>query len=366
MNYIEGSDGYLEDVMTSVIEWLESVRYIDAGTWGHWKYSSSMTRPYGLIPSIIAIRIFAVFDKLNDIPEKEKQDAVNYFQSQQDPSDGFFKDILVGEKELVENPRHAWPDIWGQMNAKDALELLDAKPLYPMPSNVFADLSSSDIRNELLSWDWEKRPWLVGERFHRALDAFCLKAENKVSSLIESAFRIVEEEIFSPGDGMPSKRGCKDINQLCGGIFKLLVTYKQFERPFPFPERAIDSILAMQKSNAEFADGGMCMNWDAVWVLWLMDKQLTGTYRHQDIADAANRLAAMLMREYRKSDGAFAFCGKVSLPVHHSVKIGESLAVSDMLGTLMCLYCLAYADDLNGKLNLKAHPHLEQLIFLRW
>ncbi|OGV50061.1 MAG: hypothetical protein A2017_02735 [Lentisphaerae bacterium GWF2_44_16] len=363
MNSIEGTNGYLEEAMKGTLDWLEAVRCKDY-SWGRWKYSSVMIRPYGLIPSIIAIRVLAVLDKLNDIPQRLKQEAVKYFQSQQDASDGFFKDKLVGEKELAENHHHTWPDIWGQMDAKDALDLLGAKPLYPMPSDVFVDLASPEMEEEILSWNWQ-RPWLVGERFFRAVEAFFIRNGKRITPPIEKAFEIIEKEVFSESDGMPSKKGCSDINNHCGGVFKLMVTYKLVGRPYPFPERAIDSLLAMQKTNAEFADGGMCMNWDAIWVLWLMDKQSKSKYRHNDIAVAADKLAAMLMKDYRKADGAFAFGGKLCLGVHHSVRIGQALPISDMLGTLMCLYCLAYADDLNGKLNISSNPHVDKLIFMK-
>ena len=363
MHYVEGTNGYLEKAMEGTLEWLEAVRCKDGG-WGRWKYSSAMTRPYGLIPSVIAIRALAVLDKLNDLPDRLQQDAVAYFQSQQDSSDGFFKDALVGAKELVENPHHAWPDIWGQMDARDALDLLEAKPLHPMPPQVFVDLASPRLAEEILSWDW-LRPWLVGERFFRAVEAFYVKNGQKTTPPIENAFNIIEREVLAETDGMPSKRGCTDTNNHCGGVFKLLVTYKLVGRDYPFPERAIDSVLAMRKPNAEFADGGMCMNWDALWVLWLMDRQLRSQYRHADVARAADSLAAMLMRDYKKPDGGFAFGGKLSLAVHHSVRIGEALPISDMLGTLMCLYCLSYADELNGKLAIDANPHVDKLIFLK-
>lgn len=361
---MESSNGYLAEAKAGVLDWLESVRYKESSEWGRWKYSSSMTRPYGLIPSIIAVRILAVLDSLRDVPGESKLEAVQYFQSQQDASDGFFKDELVSEKDLVENRTHTWPDIWGQMDAKDALELLEARPLYPMPSKAFVDLSSPDLKDEILAWDWRK-PWLVGERFFRAVEAFYIRNGCRSSTAIEMAFEVIEEEILSEYDGMPSKRGCDDIDNHCGGVFKLMVTYKMMGRLYPFPEQAVDSLLAMQRDNAEFAAGGMCMNWDAIWVIWLMDAQLKSAYRHNDIVDAADKLAAMLMSDYRKTDGAFAFGGKASLPVHHSVKIGESLPISDMLGTVMCLYCLAYADELNGELDISSNPDAEKLIFLK-
>ena len=71
-------------------------------------------------------------------------------------------------------------------------------------------------------------------------------------------------------------------------------------------------------------------------------------YRHTDIVEAASRTCEVLMNEYRKEDGAFAFHGEHCLKNHHSIRLCETpQPISDMLGTTMCLNCLEYMDEWN-------------------
>jgi hypothetical protein len=149
------------------------------------------------------------------------------------------------------------------------------------------------------------------------------------------------------------------------GLFKLYFAYIETRRTYPYAAQAIDSVLAMQSEAGDFAqrpelptpDGStyviryardMCINWDSVWVLRQLDKQLKGEYRHADIVRAAQRLAECLLRDYRKPDGGFAFAADHCLLIHQGVKLSPPLPVSDMVGTRMCLECLSYADEWSG------------------
>ena len=146
------------------------------------------------------------------------------------------------------------------------------------------------------------------------------------------------------------------------GLFKLLFAYIDAERPYPYAAQAIDSVLAMQSEAGDFAprfdlptpDGStyviryaqdMCINWDALWVLRQLDKELQGQHRHADIARAAQRLAECLLRDYRKPDGGFAFAAEHCLLIHQAVKISKPFPEGDMVGAFMCLECLRYADE---------------------
>ncbi|MFW6286431.1 MAG: hypothetical protein ACOC29_00680 [Candidatus Sumerlaeota bacterium] len=134
------------------------------------------------------------------------------------------------------------------------------------------------------------------------------------------------------------------------GFFKLMFAYLEVGRAVPNARAAVDSTLALQHENGEFGHRrNMCMNWDSLWVLYHLDRQLKAGYRHDDIVAAGNRTAECLMREYRKDDGGFAFHGDHCQTNHHSIRLNrEPLAISDMLGTTMCLKCLGYVDEWNA------------------
>ncbi len=343
---------YIETVRQPVLEWLESVRYLDEG-WGRWKYHAAMERPYALQASAIAIRILSELGALDDITSRLKAEAIDFFQSCQDPDDLLLKDPLENE-ENHEGP-HTWDNIWGQRNGAglEALSLLGAAPKLGVAPHQFVDLSRQDGREWMMQLDWTN-PWRDGETWSRAIQAFLKTQPHQERSdshpVLSPMFHAMESQILDPATGYPTLGGYQ--NDLpCGmaGLFKVMVAYLFTGRPVPHAHAAIDSTLALQRPDGEFGyRRNMCMNWDSLWVLYYLDKQIAGAYRHDDIVSAGNRTARMLLETYRKPDGAFAFHGEHCQTNHHSIRLNrEPLPISDMLGTTMCLKCLFYADEWN-------------------
>lgn len=346
-------DGYVPGVKTGILEWLESVRCPDKG-WGRWKYHAAMTRPWALQASGIAIGLLNRLDALESVPEQKKQQAVLFLQSCQDPSDHLFKDPLETEADHV--GEHTWEQIWGQRNgsALSALAILGIEPNLSPARAQFADLRQVDAQNWTLSLDW-RNPWRFGESWSRAIQAFLATLppdeRNDSVPVLAAMFDVMESEILDPATGMPTLRGCdRDLPRAMAGLFKIMMGYLAVGRVVPHAERAIDATLGLQHDNGEFGHRrDMCMNWDALWVLRELDKQLEYAYRHGDIVQAGNDTSEVLMSQYRKSDGGFAFHGEVCLTKYHSIRLCETpLPISDILGTMMCLSCLEYADEWNS------------------
>jgi hypothetical protein len=370
------NENYVEQVREGVLDWMESVRDRSEG-WGRWKYNAHMQRPHGLISTRFALAILEQFGVLESIGAKEKAEAIAYLQSCQD-TDGFFKDPLVSAKDLSAGHSYVMQDLWMQMDATGALKVLGAKPLHAPPKQVHSDLQGEEGLDWLRGLDWTN-PWLEGERFNRAVAAlrggvYAWSSKNppgatpldpevkrRMASL-EELFHFLETKVMSPGSGLPDAAGCKHPDVAMAGLFKLLFAYIDAERPYPYAAQAIDSVLAMQSEAGDFAprfdlptpDGStyviryaqdMCINWDALWVLRQLDKELKGQHRHADIARAAQRLAECLLRDYRKPDGGFAFAAEHCLLIHQAVKISKPFPEGDMVGAFMCLECLRYADE---------------------
>lgn len=348
----ENRAGYVASVRSGILDWLESVRYPDEG-WGRWKYHAAMTRPWALQASGIAIGLLKRLGALQAISEEQKQEAIEFFRSCQDSKDHLFKDSLETEADRV--GEHTWEEIWGQRNgsALMALEVLGAEPCLPLPRAQFTDLSQVDGRAWTLSLDW-RNPWKSGESWSRAIQAFLRtmpdEQRNDATPVLSRMFECMESEILDSTSGMPTQRGCSDDPpRAMAGLFKIQFGYLAVGRPVPHADRAIDFTLRLQHDNGEFGyRRNMCMNWDALWVLRELDKQFGGRYRHADIVEAVKRMCEVLMNEYRKEDGAFAFHGEHCLMNHHSIRLCEApQPISDMLGTTMCLHCLEYADEWN-------------------
>lgn len=342
---------YVESTREGILIWLESVRCKDS-PWGRWKYNAHMERPYALISSSWAIQLLDRLGELDQLPVESKQEAITYLQSEQDPSDGFFKDSLVTEADRVPDAIHSWEDIWGQMGAATtALKALGAAPLHPMPSAHFLDFEKADFEEEFLCWNWA-HPWHVGERLYRAVAARFEKTGDPADPAIERLFAIYESEIHDPHSGWPTKRGCQDESVAVAGLFKVMHAYQVVGREVPDAERGIDSTLALQHADGEFGmRRNMCINWDALWVLRELDLALGGGHRHAEIVEAGNTTASLLMDFYRKPDGGFAFLGDRCWAVHHSIRLCDrEYPESDIVGTVMCHSCLQYADEWNDSL----------------
>ena len=311
----------IAQVRPGVLDWLESVRCRESG-WGRWRYHTAMKRPWALQASGIAVGILDRLHALEGISAAQKREAVDFFQSCQDPTDGLLKDPLETEADRAGN--HTWEQIWGQRNgsALQALEILGAKPRLPSARAQFADLSQVEGGAWTRSLDWTN-PWRQGESWSRAMHAFvnALPPGQGMDSVpvLAAMFAAMETDILDPATGMPTRRGCADDPpRAMAGLFKIMSGYRRVGRPVPHAAEAIDFTLALQHANGEFGYArNMCTNWDALWVLRELDRQLGGAHRHADIVAAGNRLCDCLMREYRKADGAFAFHGEHCLLVHH-------------------------------------------------
>lgn len=350
MAALQNRAGYVETVRADIFAWLESVRCSEED-WGRWKNNSSMTRPWALQASGIAIYLLDRLGSLASVAAADRASAIRFFQSCQDPVDRLFKDPL--ETGATREGHHSWEEIWAQRNGATlrALRALGASPRLAPPTVQFADLGRVDGREWTLSLNWSN-PWSTGERWSRAIEAHLrelpAEARRDANPVLADMFATLESEVLDPATGMPTHRGCSDDPaRAMAGLFKIMNGYLAVGRPLPDAEAAIDSTLNLQHASGEFGyPRNMCMNWDALWILRELDIQLRERHRHGEIVKAGRRLSECLLREYRKPDGGFAFHGDHCQVNHHSVRLcAEPLPISDMLGTMMCLECLEYVDQ---------------------
>lgn len=342
---------YTQAARPGILAWLDSIRATGEG-WGRWPYHARMEVPWALQASAIAIGVLRDLGALEAVSPTDRAHAIRNFQACQDPADGLFKDPL--ETPDRRQGTHSWEQIWGQRHGAtlQALDILAAEPLRPLPPAQFGDPAPDPV-GWTRSIDW-RNPWGHGESWARSIQAF-LRRPGVTSAerqrVLDACFATFEAEVLDPDRGFPMRGGCDDPARGMAGCFKTAMAYLSAGRPWPHPERAIDATLALQRPDGEFGyPRNMCMNWDALWVLRVMDRQLGGAYRHADTVRSANRCCGLLMDVYRKPDGAFAFHGEHCQTNHHSIRLCERQhPISDMLGTMMCLQCLLYADEFNGQ-----------------
>lgn len=345
---------YMAMVRSNVLRHIESIRFKEQG-WGRWKYMATMPRPWALQASSMTIYILEVLDQIKNVTEQQKQEYLDFVYSCYDETDRFFKDPL--ENESIRQGPHTWRHIWGQRNGSvlGSLKILGLTPRTELiEPAILADYQNVSARDWTLALDWSD-PWMVGEVWLRLVLAFVNRYPGK--DIIEDVpyvrdlFEVIENDILDPATGMPTKRGCQDDKpRAMAGLFKILMGYVRVGRPLPYPEQAVDFTLDLQFKNGEFGyPRDMTMNWDALWVLYYYNQQMANSYRFEDIRQAGNRLAEVLLNDYRKSDGGFAFHADHCLMKHCSIILCEKPEpISDVVGTWMALQCFRYADEWNS------------------
>ena len=85
--------------------------------------------------------------------------------------------------------------------------------------------------------------------------------------------------------------------EVLGGAAHIWPIYQHHSRPFPYPERVIDSILAMQRADGAWLGFSNYMDLDALYGLAYM-RTCAPNYRAEDIAAAARRHGRLVMARY--------------------------------------------------------------------
>jgi hypothetical protein len=155
----------------------------------------------------------------------------------------------------------------------------------------------------------------------------------------------VRDEVLDPGTGLPTRASGVAPADALGGQFKLMTAFLAAGHPVPFARAAVDSVLAMRLPDGGFsALPNLTLEWDALWVLDQLDRQLARGHRFSEIRAAGEDVAQKILARHRQRDGAFAGRGDVCATSHHSIFLSEPLPESDTGGTVMALRCLAFAD----------------------
>lgn len=154
-----------------------------------------------------------------------------------------------------------------------ALEVLPAQPLRPWP-----DLRGERLLDFLERQLWNSNAWNAGHQVD------CLGTA-MYQNLRHFGIQPDLSELFSwldshadPETGMWGKSTPVDM---VNGFYRLTRgTYAQFDRPLPYPERSIDTILSHAADPALFGEnaGNACNVLDIIHPLWLCKKQTDYRY----------------------------------------------------------------------------------------
>lgn len=175
-----------------------------------------------------------------------------------------------------------------------SLEILGAHVARPY-SDV-ERLDGKTLADWLASQDWDEKAWQSGS----AVDHFGTALYQNLkyfgsANTGDTLFGWLNNHA-DPTTGMWGRPNGADFLLPVNGFYRLTRgTYAQFGIPLPYPERAIDTILAHSKNTAYFRDdcGNACHVLDVIHPLWLCAKQ-TGYRRAEGEAWAAAQIERVL------------------------------------------------------------------------
>lgn len=248
-----------------------------------------------------AVEIAAMFDALP--PLRSREEFVQFFQKAQDPDTGIFFDPWVeenrAEPELLESRTAAY----NFLTAGYALEVLDAKPLYPI--GILDRLSPQRLIDKLNSLPWHNASWGAGAWIdHYATAAYLHKKYFQPGFALETLFGWLQlhADPFSGmwGRPVPDKGWLQAVN----GFYRMTRgAHAQFGIPLPHPERTIDTVLAHARDPRYFGEPpeNACHMLDVVHPLWLCAKQTD--YRRAEAAEWMRGRLGPILKKWRDGQG---------------------------------------------------------------
>ena len=192
-----------------------------------------------------------------------------------------------------ENPNHSEMHRNGMVVG--ALAVLGGRQKYPVRLyDEFDELDEIEPWLERVRWD---RQWSASHLFWGGMH--CYSMSRKCSQQWrDRVFQWLDANL-DPESGWWRKKvpqAGRHIEVL-GGAAHIWPVYQHHQRRFLYPERVIDSILAMQQADGSWLEFSNYMELDALYGLAYMHS-LVRDYRAEDIAAAAHRHGRLVQERY--------------------------------------------------------------------
>ncbi|MCJ8329697.1 MAG: hypothetical protein HRT89_04435 [Lentisphaeria bacterium] len=193
------------------------------------------------------------------------------------------EDGQILEHVMVHGPPHNCAMALGAMN------LLGIKPTYPL---TFMDhmISKEGLLEWLKSLDWVDNTYSASHDGSGLACCMALVPETVPKEWFDWYFDFCDS-MFDPKNGMMGTNkppeGDKDG---IGGTFHYQFIYEHFNRPVPYPEARIDSVLGLQMPEGDWSGGRSW--WMTLDALYMLTRSVWRCHhRADDVAEAVRRAA---------------------------------------------------------------------------
>jgi len=328
---------------------------------GFFKYSLSgdlckENVKWGLGNTVFAVKIYYILGILQDLPEQERQNLVNFIKSFQQKH-GYYCDPLVKKKAFLGEKKSAlksldFNNLFHQQTmraeTRQAISSLNLLGQKVDSSSLDFPKTEREINDYLENLDWEK-PWGAGSHFSHLV--FFLKNSDlkNTNNLINSAISWVNK-IQNSKDGSWHK-GDPTLQHKVNGAMKVITAYKVAGKvEFKYPEKLIDLCLVAKN------DLHACDNFNITYVLHYANKIAQNSYRHKEIKEFAQGRLRIYNNYYFPKIGGFSFLLNKANIFYYGARITRGFEEPDIHGTVMFLWGISIISqilDINNKLGFK-------------
>ncbi len=229
----------IDDLILRIRDTVEAHRLDGVGRYARWLWQNeSGSREMGLNEYGCADAANILYQIGYFISEPaERQCWIDTLQSMQNPETGLF----------TEKTHHT---IHTTAHCTAALELFDAKPLYPVKA-LLKYLDENELDKFLDSLDWEGAPW---SQSHQGAGLYvCLLLTGAADiNWVRSYFKWLDDNV-DPETGM-WRKGCVlagkvPVSHSMGGTFHYIFNMENHKRALKYPEKLIDTCLDLYANN---------------------------------------------------------------------------------------------------------------------
>jgi hypothetical protein len=232
--------------------------------------------------------------------QKERLEWEESFHLFQNPDTGWF---------IEKDPTH--PPLHNTAFMLSAMKLLEITPRVPLKLGA----AYSDPRKFLSTLNWRTR--VYGDSLLGAgLGAICLLVPGLVSTQWFEEYFAACDGYFDPNNGLMGieKPALGDTDQV-GGTFHFSFVYEHANRPMPYPERRIDSIIRLQLPEGYWlATNQTWLSLDALYELTRTQRRCG--YRFEDVKACVRRSLEMLKQNVYNAEAWKKLYSVGKLPVH--------------------------------------------------
>lgn len=257
-----------------------------------------------LYSSAFAVMIFHYTGALEQFSESERAGWLTYLQSFQDQETGLFDAAElhdgIGVHHNLEHRRlhltcHVLP----------ALHLLKGEPKYPI--RFTEKFLNEDYFTKWLAERDLAMAWVEGNNlfFAGQLLIYEMERTNRGEKSILMLFAWLREHIDEKTALWGTNLGCP-LHKAMYGAYHQLILYFYLNKPVPYLEKLIDSVLDCQHFDGGFSQwrgGGTCQDIDGIDIL--VNCYKISPYRRRDIRKALRRSLIHIMRDRAISSGGF-------------------------------------------------------------